>query len=265
MLCDVRESYMEPFQVAGNLYYVGTQPASAHLIDTGDGLILLDVGYQETLYLVVNSIHKLGFRIEDIRMILLSHGHIDHIGGAKNLAALSGAKTAIGAQDADYANGRRDLTYAKELGMTYDTPFQPDILLRDGDVLKMGDTEIRCYHTPGHTEGTMSYLFNVRDGRREWIAGTHGGIGINTMSKDFLNAYGLPLTLRDDFRAGLNRMRKLRVDIFLPNHQDQWDTLGRYNRMLAGGKDVFIDAASWQGYLNMAEERLNGLLEGESK
>ncbi len=264
MLWDKHEAYMEPFQVAGNLYYVGTRPASAHLVDTGEGLVLLDVGYQQTLYLVVNSIYKLGFRVEDIRLVLLSHGHIDHLGGARNLAELSGAKTAIGLQDEDYANGRRDLTFAKELGMIYDTPFQPDILLQDGDTLELGKTRIRCFHTPGHTEGTMSYLFNVSDGKREWIAGTHGGIGINTMSRQFLNAHGLPLALRDAFRAGLHRMHEQHVDILLPNHQDQWDTLGRYRRMLAGEKDVFIDETSWTGYLNMAEARLNSLLEGEA-
>ena len=264
MIWDVDEAYMAPFRVAGNVYYVGTQPASAHLIDTGAGLVLLDVGYQQTLYLVVNSIAKLGFRVEDIRLILISHGHIDHLGGARNLAGMSGAKIAIGLQDEDYANGRRDLTYAAEMGMVYDTPFQPDILLRDGDVLELGETRIRCFHTPGHTEGTMSYLFNVSDGDRTWTAGTHGGIGINTMSRQFLEAHGLPLALRDMFRAGLQRMRAEHVDIFLPNHQDQWDTLGRYRRMLAGEKDVFIDETSWTGYLDMAEARLNSLLEGEA-
>ncbi len=264
MKWDARECFMEPFRVAGNVYFVGTRPASAHLIDTGDGLILLDTGYQQTLYLVIHSISMMGFDVRDIRLVLLSHGHIDHLGGARNLAELSGAKTAIGLQDEDYANGRRDLTYAREMGIVYDTPFQPDILLRDGDVLEMGGTRIRCFHTPGHTEGTMSYLFNVTDGEREWVAGTHGGIGMNTMSRKFLNAYGLPLALRDAFRSGLSRMRAQHVDIFLPNHQDQWDTIGRYRRMLAGEKDVFIDESSWTGYLDMAEERLDALLEDEA-
>ena len=265
MRSNASEFYMEPFRVVGNLYFVGTRPASAHLIDTGDGLILLDVGYQQTLYLVIHSICRMGFRIGDIRLILLSHGHIDHLGGAKNLAALSGAKIAIGAQDADYANGRRDLTYARELGMIYDTPFQPDILLRDGDTLEIGRTKIRCFHTPGHTEGTMSYLFNVIDGAREWTAGTHGGIGINTMSRAFLNEYNLPLRLRDAFRNGLDRMRDQHVDVLVPNHQDQWDTIGRYQRLLAGDESAFIDDTAWPGYLDMAEARLNALLEDEEK
>lgn len=82
--------------------FVGTKPASAHLIDTGAGLILLDSGYPETLYLVLDSIRRLGFRLEDLALILHSHGHIDHIGGTRALVELTGAKTAIGAADARY-------------------------------------------------------------------------------------------------------------------------------------------------------------------
>lgn len=263
MLHDVNESYMKPFRVAGNLYFVGTRPASAHLIDTGDGLILLDAGYQQTLYLVMDGIRQMGFSPYDIRLILLTHGHIDHLGGAKALSELTGARTAIGAQDEDYANGKRDLTFARELGMVYDAPFQPDILLRDGEVLEMGRTRIRCIHTPGHTEGTMSFLFNVQAFGREVTAGTHGGIGINTMSKRFLTSHGLPLSLRSDFKKGLDRLRSERVELFIPNHQDQWDTLGRYRRLTAGEEKAFVDDAAWPRYLDMAEERLNRLLEDE--
>ena len=142
------ESRMEPFRGFGNLYFVGTEPASAHLIDTGTGLILLDSGYPETLYLVLDSIRRLGFRLEDLALILHSHGHIDHIGGTRALVELTGAKTAIGAADADTVRGRRPLTFAKELGMTFDGFFEPDRLLQDGDVIALGSTRITCLHTP---------------------------------------------------------------------------------------------------------------------
>lgn len=255
---------MAPFQVYGNLFFVGTQPASAHIIDTGSGLILLDAGYQQTLPYVIDSIYRLGFRLEDLRLILLSHGHIDHIGGARMLRDMTGAEIAIGKQDEEYASGKRDLTYASELGMVYDTPFEPDVLLSDLDEIRIGDTCIRCFHTPGHTEGTMSYLFNVSGGERELVAGTHGGIGINTMSREFLEAYGLPLSLRDAFFEGLDRMEKLHVDIFIPNHQDQWNTLERYRRLIGGEREAFVDVSAWNGYLRMARDRLNCLIEGET-
>lgn len=254
---------MQPFQVAGNLYYVGTKPASSHLIDTGDGLILLDSGYRELLPLVIENIETLGFHVKDIRYILHSHGHIDHIGATKQLVALSGAKTAIGREDRDYANGKRDLTYAKELGLRYDSTFEPDILLDDGDVLTLGNVAIRCLHTPGHTEGTMSYFFQPDVPGRTLMAAMHGGIGVNTMSRSFLQRYGLPLTLRDSFRAGLTRLRQEHVDILMPNHQDQWNTLERFARKQAGDADAFIDDRAWPAYLDRAEMKLNELLEDE--
>lgn len=260
----IDEYRMDGFNVTGNLYYAGTKPASTHIIDTGDGLIMLDPGYDQLASLVLDNMDKLGFDVRDIKYIVHSHGHIDHMGAAKRFKELSGARTVIGEADKDYANGIRDLSYAKELGLEYDTPFEPDILVNEGDELICGSTKIVCRHTPGHTEGTMSYFFNVDcENGRTLTAATHGGIGINTMSRSFLNKYGLPLSLRDEFLKGLDEMRKETVDVFIPNHQDQWDTIGRYNRLLKGEKDVFIDRTSWPAYLDMAEQRIRQMLKEE--
>ena len=90
------EGKMEPFKIVGNTYFVGTYPASAHLIDTGDGLILIDVGYSDTLFLLINSIYKLGFSPYDIKYIILTHWHGDHTEATAALSDLTGAKTFIG-------------------------------------------------------------------------------------------------------------------------------------------------------------------------
>ena len=264
MLNNIWESYMVPFRVFGNLYFVGTKPASAHLIDTGNGLILLDSGYPETLYLIMDSIRELGFNPYDITLILHSHGHIDHIGGTRALVELTGAKSAIGRADLDYVTGKRDLTFAKELGMSFDGYFEPDQLLDDGDVIKLGNTNITCVHTPGHTEGTMSFFFDVtsEDGRTMRV-GTHGGTGINSMSREFLISHDLPLSLRDDFRAGLHRLKKEHVDIFIGNHQHQCDTIGKYDKIITGNADAFIDAKAWPAFLDETEQILNHLLQSE--
>lgn len=264
MFENIQEFYMPPFQVVGNLYYVGTKPASSHLIDTGDGLILLDSGYDALLQLVLDNIHALGFDEREIRYILHSHGHIDHLGATKQLCDISGAKTVIGLADRDSANGRRPLTYAAELGMEYDKLFEPDILLKDGDILELGNTQIHAMHTPGHTEGTMSYFFRIEGDNRGLIAATHGGIGINTMSREYLRKYGLPFSLRDDFLRGLSRLRELHVDVLIPNHQDQWNTTERYQRKIAGDLDSFVDDNAWLAYLNMAERRMREMLREES-
>ena len=108
------EGTIEPFRIIGNVYFVGTYQSSAHLIDTGDGLILIDTGYENALYLVVRSIFKLGFTPEDIKYIINTHWHWDHTEGTAPLAHMSGAKTLI---------GRYDEEKAKQY-------FTPDILIK---------------------------------------------------------------------------------------------------------------------------------------
>ena len=76
---------MKPFQLAGNVYFVGTYRASSHLIDTGDGLILIDTGYAETADVVIESVGALGFDIRDVKYILHSHGHHDHTDGTPKI------------------------------------------------------------------------------------------------------------------------------------------------------------------------------------
>ena len=242
------KGYVEPFKIWGNLYFVGTEPASTHIIDTGDGLIMLDTGYQQSLYLVIHNMHLLGFNPMDIKYIVLTHGHIDHLGGARALKELTGAKTVLGRPDEDYANGRLDLTYAKELDMEYNEVFQPDILIDDGDKICLGNTEITAVATPGHTPGAMSYFFDVYDGDRTMRAGLHGGMGINTLSDEFLNRYNLPFSLRDDFRNSMLRLKEEKVDIFLGNHMQHNDTLGKAKRIKNGETDAFINPDEWAEY-----------------
>lgn len=259
----VWDTYMPPFRILENLYFVGTKPASAHLIDTGDGLILLDSGYQQTLYLILDSIRELGFSPYDIRYLLLTHGHIDHLGAARAIQEMTGCKTILGRGDEDYATGKRDLTFAAELGMERPAVFVPDILLDDGDTVRLGNTCIHCIHTPGHTEGTMSFFFDIEHNGTPVRAGMHGGAGMNSMQKAFLESHGLPLSLRDDFRKGLQRLRGEHVDLFIGNHQNQCDTIGKYRRIAAGEEEAFIDAAAWPAFLDACETQLDAMLRME--
>jgi metallo-beta-lactamase class B len=86
---------VEPFCIAGNLYYVGNRDVSSHLIDTGEGLILLDTAFPQTVYLLLESIRRLGYDPDDIHTIVHCHGHYDHFGGTRALVELTGARTAL--------------------------------------------------------------------------------------------------------------------------------------------------------------------------
>jgi hypothetical protein len=206
------------YKSLSNYYFVGIYPVSSHLTDTGKGLILLDSGYPQTLYLVVANIAALGFSIQDIRYIVHSHGHYDHLGGTRALKELTGAKTVLGAADREYANGTLDLTWARELGAQYYESFEPDILLYDGDTISLGHTVIQCISTPGHTPGTFSFFFAAEENGKKLACGMHGGVGTNSMEKAFLNRYGLSYRCREEFLQGLEKLRRYPVDITLGNH-----------------------------------------------
>ena len=252
-------SYMEPFQIKGNLYFVGCYAASSHLIDTGEGLLLLDTGYPQNLYQVIHNIYKLGFDIRDIRYIIHSHGHYDHLGGTKALVELTGAKTFIGKGDEEYANGKKDLTWAKELGFVYYEAFEPDVIMQDGDVISLGNTSIEIVSTPGHTPGTVSMFFEIIENGKAYKVAMHGGVGINSMKYDFLKKYGLSTDCRQKFLEGIDRIKDRPVDIFIGNHAWNNDTLGKYERMLAGEADAFVDSSEWKRFLAWCVENVKTL------
>lgn len=254
------DGYVKPFKIWGNLYFVGTEPASVHIVDTNDGLVMFDSGYQNSLYLVINNMYELGLEPKNLKYIMLTHSHIDHMGGARALKELTGAKIFLGEPDIKSANGKLDLSYAPELGMKFEETFDPDEAINDGDVIKLGNTEITAVATPGHTAGAMSFFFNVHDGERIFRAGLHGGMGINTLSSEYLDKYNLPYSLRDDFVKSMKRLNEENVDIFLGNHMQHNDTLGKYMRLINGEKDAFVAPNEWKPYNEWCIKNLKNIM-----
>ena len=247
--------YIEPAKIFGNLYFVGTLPSSVHLIDTGDGLILIDTGYLENLYLTVDNIHRLGFDTKDIKYIVLSHGHYDHANGAAALAHLTGAKIFLGRADAPLVTG--EINHFK----THVRPLEPDVLLDDGDEIRLGNTKITCLSTPGHTDGTMSFFFDVTDGENTYRVGTFGGAGTNTLVKDFLISNSLPFENRNKFYESIQRLKRERVDIFIGNHVENNDTQGKLAAMKNSTGNPFIDENAWGEFLASCEIKLKKRME----
>lgn len=254
------EAYMEPFRIFGNLYFVGNTYVSSHIIDTGEGLILLDSNFPECTYLLTEGIRKLGLNPYDIKYILHSHGHYDHIGGTRALVEYFGAKTIIGAPDAPIVNGSVNLTWADELGFAFFQPFEPDIVLNDGDIFELGKTKIRAVSTPGHTPGTMSYFFNVDDGKNTYTAGMQGGAGVNSLTNEFLNKYNLPISCREDFVNSMEKIKNEHVDILIGNHPGDVDTKGKYERMQKGEENPFIDSSALERRLAYIMNQFNEMV-----
>ena len=254
------EGYIEPFNIFGNLYFVGTTFVSSHIIKTTDGIVLLDSGYPLCTYITLENIRKVGLDPYDIKYIIHSHGHYDHIGGTRAIVELTGAKTLIGRADRDYVNGTLDLTWAKELGYQYYEAFEPDILLDDGDVFTVGDTSFRFVSTPGHTPGVMSVFFNVTDGASVYTAAMFGGAGMNSLKLAFLDKYGLPRSLRDNFPLSLDKVYEEDVDIAIGNHPGDVDTVGKSMAIKRGEGNPFIDKTAWKRRIDYIRNQYNDMI-----
>lgn len=237
---------MTPFRLAGNIYFVGTHAASCHMIDTGDGLILIDVGYESSADVVTESLEILGFDVKDVKYILLSHGHGDHSDGVPQIVARSGAKVFLFREDARYLKG-----------------FEPDVYFIDGDVIRLGNTEIRVLHTPGHTEGTASFFLDIEENGRKLRAGMFGGAGTNQLRKPFLDTYSLKYAQRGQYFRSLERLRGEHVDVFLGNHTWNNDTRGNYEKSLVQQENPFVDASRWGEFLNKCERDLENVINEE--
>lgn len=257
------DRYVEPFRIFGNLYFVGTGHASTLILDTGDGLIMLDSGYQHSLYLVIHNMNLLGLSPLDLKYIVHTHGHIDHFGATRALVELTGAKTFLGAPDRGAANGSNDLSCARELGMEFEETFEPDVLLHDGDIIELGNVRIKAVATPGHTAGAMSYFFDVCDGSECFRAGLHAGIGLNTLRSKYLNAHELPFSLREDYRRSMLRLSEEKVDIYLGNHMEQSHTAEKAERLRAGDRLAFVAPDEWRAFNLSCIEKLDQMIQKE--
>ena len=121
--------YVKPFKIVGNVYYIGDSKVCSHLIDTGDGLIMFDSGFQHSVHLLVQAVWEAGFNPADIKYLIHSHEHFDHIGAADEFRDLYGCKLVISRAGADVMRERPELVYLKASPNPYATLFTPDLEL----------------------------------------------------------------------------------------------------------------------------------------
>jgi metallo-beta-lactamase class B len=257
----------EPFQVAGNLYYVGQTGVAVFLLTGPEGHVLIDGGYPESAPLIIDSIAALGFDIRDVKVLLNSHAHADHAGGLAELQEASGAELWISEGDAPVvaAGGiggpiywpLRLLSY---MGLgTFPVP-RVDRRFADGTRVEVGPLTLTANLTPGHTRGCTSWSFPVRTGDLELLA-----VNICSLKLFGFESFVEPETypgLRADYEGSLRTLRALPADIFLAPHPN-WFSMYRKHREQADADnpaEPFIDPLGYQSFIDSAESRFRAVL-----
>ncbi len=196
-----------PVHVIGNIDCIVAADAPSFVIVTPKGLIVIDA---ESAPQVEQNIAALGFTVKDVRIILCSHAHFDHVGGVTELARASGAKVMAGAGDvALLARGGHD---DPQFGDRFSfTPVKVDRPLHDGDVIALGGVTLIAHATPGHTAGCMTYTMKARDRGRDYDVVFVG-------SPSVPSEYRLTPEMIAQYRAQFATLESLRCDVFLGSH-----------------------------------------------
>lgn len=188
-LRDAEIQKREPYQVFDNVWWVGITWVSSWLIKTSDGLVLIDTLHEPFVDRLIKNIETLGFKLSDIKYVLMTHGHFDHVGGYYKLKPLMPnahfAMTQKGWQEA-FENSQASEGKPNAWKMLHKT----DLIMKDGDEIFCGDSRFVVLETPGHTWGTASYLYEAKWGDRRYRCVTVGGLGLNAIeSKSQIEAY----------------------------------------------------------------------------
>ena len=238
-----------PFQVFDNLYYVGARWVSAWLLVSDQGLILFDALYGDLTDIAIDGIRELGFNPDDIRYVIGSHAHYDHIGGARRLQEEFGSVVMM--TEADW-----NMTTEPAVYQEYPTPIR-HLSVSDGSTLNLGRTRLRFMQTPGHTPGVLSTRFTVYDNGYPHDAFLFGGAGLNFSGVERTEIY-------------INSIERLmqmeNIEVNIPNHPDSGEIFERYEILQDrqdGDLHPFVDPESWDAWLDILMRNALGKLERE--
>ena len=230
----------EPFRVLGNVYYVGALGVSAYFIQTPAGAILLDGGLQETAPLIEKNITTLGFRLQDVEVLLNSHAHFDHAGGLAALQKLSGAKLVASQGDAP----------ALRAGAAKQPPVRVDRVVADGDTVELGGTVLTAHVTPGHTPGYTTWTTTVVEAGRSHPVVFHCSTSVVDR---LLNNPRYP-SIVADYERSFAALRALPCDVFLAPHGDFFQLSAKRAKVTAAGPNPFIDPSELRRFVDRSEQ-----------
>ena len=245
-----REGWTKPFpghRVLGNLYAVGSYDLGVFLITTGKGHILINTGVEESTAMIRENIESVGFRMEDIEILLTMQSHWDHTAALAEIKEITGAEMWATAADARVLadGGFSDPHFG---GKETFKPIGVDRIIKDGEVIKLGKTRLTVVETPGHTEGSSSYTMEVREGGRDYDVAIANMGTINKGKKLWVDPTYPGVA--EDFAETFRKQKALKVDVWVSAHAGMYAMHEKYKAGQAYSPDTFVDP---EGYLAAIE------------
>ena len=252
---------MPPFRIIGSTHYVGTSELGAYLITSQDGHVLIDGGMASAAPQLLASIAQLGFKVTDIKWLLTTQAHLDHVGSLAALQKASGGQVAVMTGDAELVErgGRGDFAFGDEATFP---AVHVSRVLHDGDVVSVGDIALTAHLTAGHTRGCTTWTMTAREGSGSYHVVFAGSLTVNPPVRLWKNP-SYPGIL-EDYRRSVAAMRGLPVDVFLGAHAGFFDLAAKRERLARGEMpNPFIDPEGFRAMVDRGAAALEQRVSGE--
>jgi len=243
----------QPFRIAGNFYYVGTYDLACYLITTAQGNILINTGLAASTSLIKNNIEALGFKLKDIKILLTTQVHYDHVGAMAAIKKLTGAQMMVDEGDAAVlADGGNSDYFLGGNGSLFQ-PVKADRLLHDHDTIQLGGMQLVMLHHPGHTKGSCSFLFTVKDDQRSYRV-LIANMPTIIVDKKFDDVTTYP-GMAEDYAYTFKAMKNISFDIWVASHASQFNLHDKHKPGDAYNPSAFMDKESYIQQLNELQQQ----------
>jgi metallo-beta-lactamase class B len=245
---------VEPFHIVGPIYYVGTRGLGIYLITTPAGHMLLNGGMSGSAPLIEASIRKLGYKPEEVKTLLISHAHMDHVGTLSDIKKLTRGQVEVISAEVELleSGGATDYLFAKDPKMHF-AGVRADHVLKDGDTVSLGGVQLTARLTPGHTRGTTTWMTTVEDAGRSYVVVFPDGTTVNPGTHLVRNPSYPGITA--DYRRTLAFLATLHPDIYLAYHSEFFDPTGKRERAASEGVKAWVDPNGYARWI--AEQTAN--------
>ncbi len=253
-----------PHRIADDLYYVGSRGLSSYLITTPRGHILINCSFERTVPLIQASIEKLGFKIADIKIILSSHAHGDHVEGTALMQELTGAKVFVMQGDDGVMRNGGAGQYLYE---DHWKPCRVDRVLKDGDTVSLGGALLTAHLTPGHTRGCTTWTMTATDHGTPRQVVVIGSPNVN-QGYELVNNRSYP-EISEDFARTFKTLKALPCDIFLGAHGNYYNLESKYAKSKSAPEgssaNPFVDPDGYRAYIQDREKAYQDTLQKQRK